>query len=140
MIRHSITNRFNEFFIHFKKQFVMNNDEEHPIYPISFWSYHERVCKGVPRTSNVLKSWHMIFNSHFVRSHPNLAHFINTLAIIEQEKFIIMIHLKGGKTFEITGLDFKKEIELRTICLYYEEFEVENYLKLINKYTNSKNE
>ncbi len=130
--------QLESFFEYFRKQFLPSDVNSAVGYNISFWSCYQRVIHSVPRTSNALESWHHVLNEFFPRAHPNIAAFINTLSVIEQTNYIKMVQAKSGK-LEISGRDFKKE-ELRIVCVNYNEFDIEIYFKMIEKFTGFKTE
>ncbi len=127
------------FLEYFRKQFISANDATSVGYNVSFWSCFQRVIHSIPKTSNALESWHHALNNFFSQAHPNIAAFINTLSVIEQTNYIKMIQSKNGN-LEVSERDFKKEEELRVICLHYNEFDIEKFLKVIEKLTGFKTE
>ncbi len=50
-----------------------------------------------------------------------------------------MFQSKNGN-LKVSESDFKKEEELRVICLHYNEFNIENHLKIIENSTGFKTE
>ncbi len=128
------------FLLYFRRQFIGGDINQEPSYEKIFWSCYQRVINSIPRTTNSLEGWHRQLNSSFNRSHLNLASFVNVLAREEQRIFVKLTQIKFGNYIEVVTSDFKKEYELKVVCENFYEFDLKNFLKLIDRLISFKTE
>ena len=102
---------------YFEDNYICGNNGTDPTYPISFWSTHDRVLQGIPKTNNSLEAWHSNISKVIVivSPHPNIA---RCLEVLKQEEQFVSIQLKrlfSGVEIETTRSNFKELYKLQKL-------------------------
>ena len=68
------------FLQYFEETYLFDkNNNKRPLFPPSFWSNYESVLKKIPRTTNILESWHCRWTNLVCNNHLGIIKLVEEL-------------------------------------------------------------
>lgn len=102
-----------------------------PLYPPSLWSVHRNVLEGVPRTTNLVESWHSRFARIVGAHHVGIFRIIEELRL-EQKSAVdrAEVLLAGGGPSK--RMEYQvKDAKLHKIVSHFENYTIDDYVSAV---------
>ena len=116
------------FLQYFENTYILESEHS---YPVKFWSCYQRITSEIPRTTNSSEAWHASLNRQTLLSNPSMAKLFEVLKSEEDITAFSLTRLFNGRDIPVAKCDYKKEFQLRQICMNREHFNNDSYCEAL---------
>ena len=124
----------NEFFNYLEYTYIGRFDNDNftfPVFPLEFWTCHDRIKQTIPRTTNSVEAWHRSINQSATVAHPNIARFVELMKNNEHSIYYDLIQISFGKYVPVSE-NPKKELHLKIVGENYYNYDEKSFFEALD--------